>query len=311
MFKHRLELDVTEPLRVAVLPFYQTDDSGAVVNPDTSIFLLDNIPGVSEELEDSPAVIIQKLVQSELRKTSLDMLTPVKVRTDLVHHGFTEGMTYDYAKILRTTPRALCEKLACDAVMYGRVTTWDRSYYGLQSVSTVGIELKLVRARDGALLFEAQSEDSDSRGLTKGPTGYSSLVIEPLRGLGNEIITDLARQVVERSVAPLIVANRPELLDTPPPGIYASAHDAPTGTLEPGKPLTVVMIASGGQSASFSIGSAVENIPMTELDRGHYIGEFYPLPTDHFEAAPVYVYLTDRFGRSTRQRIGLSPVSLP
>jgi len=126
--------------------------------------------------------------------------------------------------VLATDPRSLCgDLLSCDAVLYGRVTKWDRSYCGIEAVASIGIDLKLVSAKTNHTLFEAQAEDSDSRGLTKGPTGLSSLFLEPIRGLDNTIVTDLAREVVTEAVSPLQAQNRPEFLKSAPPAVIASA----------------------------------------------------------------------------------------
>ena len=159
-------------------------------------------------------------------------------------------------------------------------------------------------------MFSSNSVDHDSRGLSKGPTGYTSLVVEPIRGLDNEIISDLARRVTSESLAPLFVKNRPEFLETSAPGIYASTHNAPNNLIKQRRPLTVLMYGTSDLTASFSIGSVIENIPMTELARGHYLGVYYPLKTDKFQDQNVTVSLSDKFGRSSHQNIGLGSVTL-
>ena len=70
------------------------------------------------------------------------------------------------------------------------------------------------------------------------------------------------------------------------------------------------MLGSGGSIATFSIGNQIENIPMVETTEGHYIGEYYPLPTDLFQSEPVTVRLVDSVGRETSQKVGKGSVTL-
>jgi hypothetical protein len=216
----------------------------------------------------------------------------------------------DLARVFAADPATLCSKvLSCDAVMYGKVTSWDRSYYGVQAVATVGIQLKLISARTKKTLYQIDAKDSDSRGITKGPTGFSNLVIEPLKGLDNEIITDLARSVVDTSIDPLSNRDRPEFLSSSAPFIIASAHDASSGVISKRGTLTVVALGSAGTTASFDLGTTAQGIPMLERAPGHYIGEFVPLSSDSFKDQSVIVTFKDSFGRKTSQRIVTAAVS--
>ena len=310
-YKSNLEFNPTEPLRVVVLPFAQVDQKGAIIDVNSDL-AIDKVNLVSSKLGEAPAEFVRKLVQSELGKSALDIFSPALIDSELSHHGFADPkLKLNLAKIFSADPKQLCTHLVnCDAVLYGKVTKWDRSYYGIQSVNSVGIDLKLVSVRDGKELFSSNAQDSDGRGLSKGPTGFSDLVIEPLRGLDNAIITDLARKMVPKMLADLKVESRPDYLQSQPPAIYAAAHDAHSGKLSKNGVLTVLAFGSSYDSAAFSIGNVIQNVPMVEQDESHYIGEYYPLPTDSFETQPVYVTLTDEYGRVTKEELGSGPVSL-
>ena len=311
-YKSQVKYNPLEPLRVAVLPFSQVDEAGKFVAADATL-AIDDVALVSSELKGTPATILQQSVLNALSETALDVVSPGLVDAQLSHRGFLNQSTMeiDPNKVFGATPSLICnDLLSCDAILYGKVTKWDRSYYGIQSVSTVGLNLRLVSARDGTELFTVDAEDSDSRGITKGPTGFSDLVIEPIRGLSNEIIVDLAKRLVTKALAPLTLDERPEFLNTPPPAIFASSHDANGPLLDRNSPLTVVMLGSGGSIATFSIGNQIENIPMVETTEGHYIGEYYPLSTDLFQSEPVTVRLVDSVGRETSQKVGKGSVTL-
>lgn len=308
-YKHELKFNPSEPLRVAVLPFQQVDSGGKVIT-DSANTALDSVPFVSEKLSDPPAVFVRKLVQSELQKSKLDLVAPAYVDTQLSHHGFGTAPFFNREKLQSTPATALCEMLSCDAVLYGTVTEWDRSYYGIQAVSTVAVHLRMVRASDGAAIFTASAEDSDSRGISKGPTGISSIVLEPIKGLSNTIITDTASRLVTSMIKPVLVASRPEPLDSFPPAIFASSHDGRGRGISVSAPLTVVMLGTPKEDAYFSIGSIIEQIPMVEKDEGHYIGQYYPLAPDRVSAEPVFVYLRDKYGRLSEQKVGMGSVSV-
>ena len=72
----------------------------------------------------------------------------------------------------------------------------------------------------------------------------------------------------------------------------------------------VVMLGTPKKTATFSIGNAVSEIPMNEVDLGHYVGEYFPEAGDSFSNEDIYVYLTDDYGRKSKQKVALSPVSI-
>ena len=312
-YKHSVKFNPGQPIRIAVLPFAQVDESGAFVAPDESL-LIDSVALVSSQLKQTPAQFMQTAVQTELAQASLDVVTPALVEAAFVHNGFgiqgSKPVQLDLARVFAANPKEVCTKLiSCDAVLYGKVTTWDRSYYGLQSVSSVGLDLKLVSAQTGKVLFESTASDSDSRGLSKGPTGFSNLVVEPIKGLDNSVITELANDVAEKSIDPLNVKKRPEFLSSAPPVIIASAHDSQSGSINRGGKLTVLSLGTPGHKASFAIGAVVEGIPLIERSPGHYIGEYVPVASETFVEQPVTISLQDAAGRTTKHTLSKVKVS--
>ena len=310
-FSQKLDFDPAEPLRVAVLPFVQVDEQGKIIKAESRL-VVDNLSLLSDAVNETPAQLVRKQVLAELKNSSLDVLSVALVDIDLPHQGFglPDG-TIDLEKLYATDPGLLCTKfLNCDAVLYGRIHRWDRSYYAVQSVNTVDIGLTLVSAKTKQPLFTARGEDTESRGLTKGPTGFSSLVLEPIKGLDAEIINNLARTTVTRLLTPLNVRERPGFLQSEPPSIFAASHSAPEGRFSSSKPLVVVMAGTSGQQANFSVGSVGRDVPMFERSPGNYYGEFVPLPGEHFSNEEVRVSLTDQFARTTTKKVSLPPVSL-
>ena len=300
-----------EPIRVVVLPFAQVGEDGSVKIDDSAI-AVDQVALISTPREDSPEEIVRKAALQTLARTSLDVVAPAVVDAELVHHGFgKKDLSVDRTALFAAAPAEICtHMLACDAVLYGRIINWSRDYYAIQTVNSVTLDLRLVGARDSKLLFRSQATDTESRGITKGPTGYSNLVLEPIKGLDSEIIAQLSERMVQRMLAPLTTDSRPEFLKSAPPAIFAAAHDVPSGVLVRTDPLTVLAFGSPNQTASFSLGDTIQNIPMFERDPGNYIGEYFPLPTDSFDSQQIVVHITDSFGRTTSRPLRNPPVTL-
>ena len=136
-YKQTVEFNTLEPLRVAVLPFVEIDSDGKVMDSNTSL-LIDRVSVVSQDLNEKPRTLVRKVVQSELYNTALDMLGPALVNTKLMHNGFADkDQNFDLPKIFATSAKEYCTKVFdCDAVLYGNITRWDRSNYGIQSSTT-------------------------------------------------------------------------------------------------------------------------------------------------------------------------------
>jgi hypothetical protein len=95
-----------------------------------------------------------------------------------------------------------------------------------------------------------------------------------------------------------------------PPSIYAAATDSHHGNFGAAKPLLVLMYGSTAKVASFSIGSAIRDVPMVEKYPGHYAGEYYPLDGESFSEEAVTVQLRDEFGRATTHTLPGQPLRL-
>jgi hypothetical protein len=307
--KSTLKFNPQEPLRVAVLPFIRVDKNG-IISHEESRLVVDNLSIVSKDQSQTPAQIVRKQVLQELKRTGLDLLATPLIDIDLPHNGFIKDETsIDLDKLYKTNASEICTKfLNCDAILYGKIFEWDRSYYGIQSVNSVGIDLQLVSAKTGEVLFASRASDTESRGITQGPTGYTSLVVEPIKGLNSQIIVDLSRKLVGKMLEPLDVTKKPEFLESEPPSIFAASHDAATGVIS--NELVVVSMGTPGQIASFSVGKNIKDIPMIERSPGHYYGEFLPWPGEKVKNADVTVSLKDKYGRVTSKKISLKPVSL-
>jgi hypothetical protein len=285
-----------EPLRIAILPFLRVDEKGALV-PEADNLLIDNVGFISTVLPRTPSQIIRDQTITAFQSSSYQIVPPAFIDIDLPHRGFArEDGSLDLEKLRKTDPVALCETfLNCDAILYGELSKWSRTYLGIESYGEIALKITLVSGRDRTILYQGTAKDSLSRGITKIPTGISDLFVEPIRGLNSEHMITLSRSMIERLLSPMLeeTTSSPQ----PPPALFAVSHSGKE-TLSRQEPLIVVAFASEGGYASFSIGKSIRNIPMTERAPGQYYGEYVPLPTDAFTNAPVVVTLTNQQGVS-------------
>lgn len=312
-YTHTINFDRTFPLRVAVVPFYQQDSNGNFGIGEGSI-ALDQVPFISEESKESPTAFLRNLVQHQIAETALDPLSPRLIDTNIAHAGLTKpgSLEVDLKKLANTPASEICSKiLPCDAVLYGKVTNWSRDYYGIQSVNAVGLEVSLISAKTGQVLFQAKGYDVESSGLSKGPTGFSDLIVAPISGLDSKVISQLAQQMVSNMFLPLKMPDQKELEENTPPAIFAATHDILTPQMKRDQVMTVLLFGTPSGIASFSLGDTIQDIPMVERSLGHYVGEFHPSPADHLSQAAVTVQLHDKLGRAATQIIGRGEVSLP
>lgn len=308
MLKSKISYDNSEQLRVAVLPFAQIRD-GKIVEDTADVFLIDHIPGLSKASKKGPARIVQEQVVKELALSNLEVLPAKLVEAEILHDGFSKNNRIDTERLYRTKAADICKTLACDAVLYGKVDQWDRSYYGLQSVNTVSFNLKLVRAKDDKVIFSASAKDSESHGLTQGPTGYSSIILEPIRGLDSELIEQLSEKNVKSALEKLVLKKEASEIEIAP-YIVSGAHTARALNLNRQQPLTVMAFGSPEVSAYFSIGSYIKNIPMKEVSPGHYLGYYLPIAEDNFGSEEITVTLINKSNRRSSLKVQPGPVSL-
>ncbi len=310
-YQQTLNFNPDEPLRVAVLPFVQLDQANKIVKSESRLFT-DNLDLDSDKSDLSPAQIVRQAALAELSESGLDLVSSALVDIDLPHRGLASSDgSIDLDKLLKTDPKQICNDfLNCDALLYGTIKRWDRSYYGVQSVNSIELELKLVSVLTNRVLFLATAKDSESRGITKIPTGISSVVLEPLRGLDSEIIEQLAQQMVAKMLKSLRSDSRPAFLESAPPVLYATSYYPEVPVIERSQPFIVLAYGSTNQAVTFSIGTAIKNIPMIERSPGHYYGEYLPLDLDRFSKSEVRVEIRDRYGRKSHESVALGAVSL-
>ncbi len=171
------------PECIAVLPF----SAGS----DESIPVSDGNNSVSYAVSDEEAMKVRKAFYghiSPLNKRDIDL------------------RQVDFA--LKTLPEKdrknnsiIGKKLNCDALMVGEVTKYGEGFFGLYSQVSVGANVKIIRAKDGEVLWEGKHVATSRGGsLPLSPLGIISGLISAVANLQEEqifrVTDDLARRLV-------------------------------------------------------------------------------------------------------------------
>ena len=320
-YKSTGDFNPAEPLRVAVLPFYQMVDGIAHGEAFESELAIDNVPLLSSKPIDSPASFVEQAARTALnRHTGLEVVNPAFVRLQLGHHGFVRERKIVVPVLLDSSPQKLGELLLADALLYGVVTDWTRSYYGLESINTVGIKLRLVRAADGAEIWSSVAQESQGHGLSGIPTGFSSLVLEPLKGLDQKNIEQLASKVIMKTFEPLMLQRKAAEANSSGPVIFGAvafgrvppiqANSAKTNA----RNLAILAVASAGKRVAAKIEAQGLEYALLEGEAGHYTAEVLQDSLasksvgpgeDGLKAGDVTIIITDEFGRQATKVIPL------
>ena len=97
--------------------------------------------------------------------------------------------------------KALAERTKCPALMEGQITEYGSTFLGLYSRVAVGVDLKMVRAADGAVLWEGHHTASSNGGsIPLDPVGVAMAVADAASNMRDEqilrVTDDLARRLV-------------------------------------------------------------------------------------------------------------------
>lgn len=315
------DFNPADPIRVAVLPFYQIVDGKPNGEEFGAALAIDDVPLLSSKPINSPAAFVEEGVRTALNRTGMEVVNPAFVRLQLGHHGFVRERKLSVPVLLESTPQKLGDLLLADALLYGVVTDWSRSYYGLESINTVGFELRLVRAADGAELWKASVKESQGRGLSGIPTGFSSLVLEPLKGLDEKNIEQLALKVVTKTFEPLMVKRKAQEANSSGPVIFgavafARAHVGSSTASSSEKPSRVIFlaVATPGKRVSAKLPLQGLEYALLEGEPGHYTAEVELATLKSKNSGPsgeglasegAVISVTDEFGRRAKRGLPL------
>lgn len=186
-------------LRIAVLPF--------------------EIPKAGQEERGE---YLRKQVFINLKRGGYNLVEPFVV------DGALKKNDWNYPYLQEVAPQRLGEALGADAIIYGKLSNWDKSYLAIHSSITISAGIQLVDARSGEVLWKSDYKKTDFDGLFKVPTGITSAALSPILFImKKENQFKLANDVAGEMVAYLV---DPKKIVSPPhfekPVVIASTEKA-------------------------------------------------------------------------------------
>jgi hypothetical protein len=279
-------------LRIAVMPFSVSAPDDAFLTgslaPVGQLFALEGDAG----LPDRRALgkILRGDVVAWLRQGSFDVVEPWVSDTQVAHGGLAAGMRDP------SQAGAIARLLQVDAVLFGDVTRWNRSYYVLQSVAEVGLRLEL-RESNGTELFETERTEQIGSGITGGPTGFVSAATEPLAGLRGSQLRDLMRSTARDAALDLNGGSLGAMAGPLAPRLsFVAVQRQHDGPFLPGERIDVIAVGTPDCEVRFDLGRLRTGVPMLPTarqadprgDRATYEGHYVVQAGDRAADLPVY-----------------------
>ncbi len=157
----------------------------------------------ADDLESGPdesAEYTKKLSQAEAVRRAFYAQLSLHGQAD-IELGRVDYVLSRIPAAERTDLARVGAALGCDALLIGKVTKFGSGFFGLYSSVAVGADVSIVRAWDGAVLWEGRHV-ARSRGgsVPVSPIGVIMSIVNAARNLGGEqfkrVTDDLARRLV-------------------------------------------------------------------------------------------------------------------
>lgn len=304
--------DPRVPLRVAVLPFLDRSSGDGILSTPL-VALLDLVPLLSDDaLDKSHAGDVFRIsFIANLLRTRLNVVDTVFVDSLIAHHSLDVVPAYEGDR--ERAARRLGEALSADAVVFGEVLEWDRSYYVAESIVRAALKVEIRDTVTGRVLFSAEVHDYEASGVSKMPIDFDPIFIaievfgEAMKGLRNTIFADLSADICRKIV--LGLAPSPEArAQAKPPRIQMVGHSA-REPLATGDEVTVVAVGDPDAHATFAVGEDMTPIPMTESSPGTYLGKIRISPSHSFREGTLTVRFLSRELQSSSMKVSEPPLT--
>lgn len=212
-------------------------------------------------------------------------------------------------KVAQTDSKKLGEILNTDAVIYGEITHYDRTFAGIYSQVAVGAHVRMVDVKTSNLLWEAENVVRKHQGgISITPVGLILTAVAAAMNLRQiELLRtgdDLFRDMVKTLPVPTIA----EALR--PPIITILVQDTAGLPKKVGDTIKVAMEGDTKKQASFDIGDFRKGIPMREVEPGSYVGTYQVIPKDNVTDAVITGYLSDDAGNTAKWMDVLGAVTI-
>ena len=137
--------------------------------------------------------------------------------------------------------KALAEQIKCGTLIEGEINEYGTTFLAVYSRVAVGADLKMIRAADGALLWEGHhTAVSHGGSIPLDPVGIAMAVLDAASNIRDEqilrVTDDLTRRLVSTIPDEKVIALDDPVEEPPRPPI-ASKQETPLGDLATGEKL--------------------------------------------------------------------------
>ncbi len=228
-------------------------------------------------------------------------------------HALREAALDTPEKVAEAPPSKLSEIVGADAVIRGKITSYERIYAGVYSQVAVGAEVQMLDGKSGKELWWAKDVSRlHGGGIATTPVGLilTALVtsadmrdVELLR-CSDDLFREMVKTIPQPTLAQVMR----------PPNISILVHDgmrrADRYALKAGDVIKVALQGDARKKAVFKIGDFKKDIPLEEEKPGIYTGSYKVLPGDYVEGALIVGVLSDDQGKSTEWVDALGAVNI-
>jgi len=211
-FLHVADLAVKQALKGMPNPplsAAQPESAWSVGNKRSRLVILPL--GVKRPQWQKGAQVLRTFLASNLQEGPFEIIELQRVDDALRVRGWKEGEPLPAGLGLSEVAR----QLGADSVLRGTVTDWGRHYLVLESWVKAAMQLELLDAQSGEVIWSKTKKNSRTAGLLKGPTGFQSIAIAPIMGLKTSHLERVANELTRT------LAN--DLVDSPTVKAYVSA----------------------------------------------------------------------------------------
>jgi hypothetical protein len=204
------------------------------------------------------------------------------VDTDLLDSALAQ-VGVDYGKNpLNAAPSVLKDKIPADALLYGEVLEFSKSYWTVYSHIKLRLRVALFDLATGEEIFSDDAQIWNRR--VSPPMSLPGIIFSSLETLWH--LREVQKYETFREIAHRVLAEMPELSPVVSSGtrfIKSIRVVVPRKTLVAGDTVEVYVAASPGESAYFDLGHIRRKIPLLETSPGAYSGRYQIQPGDNAE----------------------------
>jgi hypothetical protein len=262
------------------------------------------LPFVNKTADPDAGAVVRKMFYNFFSSLNYRDIEPGLVDEDLRKRGF-------YDKLLageNVDARQLGQFLGVDAVIFGEVTDFGKTYAVIYSEIEAGLKARMVSCVTGKTIWELEHTATIGQGDV--PLSLTGLAATVVRSALNYNQAKKVNAASKLSMQMIETIPNPERITDPPPRIELMVHNASEKLLRPGQSLRVVLIGEPGNQASWEVVPLVKRQPLTEKEPGTYIGSYRVKPDDKLVYGRLSGYLKSSKGLESQWSDVLGSVSM-